>query len=191
MSEEVRVTAESGGQKGMKPERMGLIPWDAVKQIMTVPPPTGHWDDRLDLALSNLTAWWEAPKATPHTELLIGARATISLLTAARPHCKGFVALEWPSLRTIARTYHYGAEKYKDPVVGPYNWRRGYPWSLSFDSLIRHLASRVDGVICDDESGLNHLAHAGWHVLTLTWFSMHKPEFDDRPYTYFQKKEAA
>lgn len=92
------VDAATGGEKGTKPERMGLLPWDA--------------------------------------------------------------------LTTLSRVYGFGATKYAE-----HNWRRGYKWSLSFDALQRHLAAFWTGEDRDPESGLPHLAHAAFHVLTLLVFS--------------------
>jgi hypothetical protein len=94
---EVRTTSSTGGQKGVKPERFGLIP------------------------------------------------------------TKGLAA--------IARVFGFGASKYAD-----HNWRRGYEWDKSIDALERHVAAFKDGETYDDESGLPHLAHAGFHILVLlTW----------------------
>lgn len=95
--------------------------------------------------------------------------------------------IPWESVATIACAYHYGASKYEDPDVGPHNWRRGYKWSLSYAALMRHLTAWWDGEDTDPESGLSHLAHAGWHVLTLIWYTIHQPGMDDRPHTYFRK----
>lgn len=94
---EIRTTSSTGGQKGVKPERHGLIPRKA---------------------------------------------------TAA-----------------IARVFGFGATKYAD-----HNWRRGYEWDKSIDALQRHIDAFVDGETYDDESGLPHLAHAGFHIMVLlTW----------------------
>lgn len=93
--------------------------------------------------------------------------------------------IPWEGVRLISRASHFGSTKYDDPKVGPYNWRRGYAWSLSYDALQRHLGAWWDGEDNDPESGLSHLAHAGWHVLALIWFVAHKPKLDDRPHTYF------
>ena len=94
---EVRTTSATGGQKGVKPERHGLIPRKA-------------------------TAW-------------------------------------------ISRVFGFGANKYED-----HNWRRGYEWDKSIDALQRHIDAFVDGDTYDEESGLPHLAHAGFHIMVLlTW----------------------
>lgn len=86
-----------------------------------------------------------------------------------------FSMLPPKALGTVARVYGYGAEKYERD-----NWRKGYAWSLSYDALHRHLAAFWSGEDIDPESGLPHLAHAAFHVLTLLTFSEEFPEGDDR-----------
>jgi hypothetical protein len=71
------------------------------------------------------------------------------------------------ALNVIARVYHYGASKY-----AAHNWRKGYDWSLSYDACRRHLDAFWDGEDLDPESGLPHLAHAGFHVLTMLTFML-------------------
>lgn len=94
---EVRTTSSTGGEKGVKPERLSLLPR------------------------------------------------------------KG--------LEAIARVYAFGAQKY-----AAHNWRRRYEWSKSTDAAMRHIAAFNDGETNDPESGLPHLAHAGFHILALlTW----------------------
>lgn len=86
--------------------------------------------------------------------------------------------LPWDALLEVSRVYHHGARKYE-----PNNWRRGYDWSLSFSALQRHLAAFWTGEDVDPESGLPHLAHAAFHVLTLLVFSTQARyrSLDDRP----------
>lgn len=81
-------------------------------------------------------------------------------------------------LEAIARVYAFGAEKYAD-----HNWRRGYEWGKSYAALQRHLLAFWAGETFDEESGLPHLAHAGFHVMALlTWLEQdgEGSEFDDR-----------
>lgn len=84
-------------------------------------------------------------------------------------------ALPWAALRPLGQVYAFGAAKYAD-----YNFRRGYPWSLSFDAMLRHLFAFWDGEDLDPESGLPHLAHAMWHCATLLAFIEDHPDYDDR-----------
>ncbi len=85
------------------------------------------------------------------------------------------------ALIEVAKVYGYGAEKYT-----PNNFRKGYSWSLSYNSLIRHVLASEGGEDIDPESGLFHLAQAAWHCLTLIQFYYDKqegnqpPELDDR-----------
>jgi hypothetical protein len=94
---EIRTTSVTGGQKGMKPQRMSLLPFAALAKIGEV--------------------------------------------------------------------YGFGEKKY-----AAHNWRKGYNWDLSIDAVYRHLGAFTDGQDDDPESGLSHLAHAGFHILTLLTF---------------------
>ena len=79
------------------------------------------------------------------------------------------------ALDIMARLYGFGAEKYE-----AHNWRNGYEWSKSFDSLFRHATSALKGEDIDPETGLPHLAGAAFHCFTLMVFMSEHPEFDDR-----------
>lgn len=83
--------------------------------------------------------------------------------------------LPWEVLDEIARVYAFGSEKYDD-----HNWTKGYDWSLSFDSLIRHATAFWRGEDVDPESGLKHLAHAAWHCIALIYFMEYHKNLDDR-----------
>lgn len=86
--------------------------------------------------------------------------------------------------------YDFGAKKYTrfgdDGEVistGENNWRKGYDWGLSYAALMRHLSAWWEGQDNDPESGLSHLAHAGFHILTLVSFASTERyrALDDRP----------
>jgi len=82
------------------------------------------------------------------------------------------------ALAEVARVYGYGAEKYDRE-----NWRKGYAWHLSYDAAQRHMNLFWGGEDLDQESGLPHLAHAQFHMLTLLTYMLdpkHKSK-DDRP----------
>lgn len=80
------------------------------------------------------------------------------------------------ALRIVAETYGRGAGKYDD-----HNWRRGYDWSLSFASLMRHAWKFWEGEDLDPETGAPHMACAVFHGLSLITFMIEHPEFDNRP----------
>lgn len=81
------------------------------------------------------------------------------------------------ALAAIARVFGFGAEKYED-----HNWRKGYEWGKSLASLQRHIDSFVDGDTYDEESGLPHLAHAGFHILALLTWLEEQGEGPDNPF---------
>jgi nucleoside 2-deoxyribosyltransferase len=85
-------------------------------------------------------------------------------------------------LWTLGLVYGMGAKKYE-----PYNWLRGYKWSLSIAALFRHLVAFVKGEYLDDESGLPHLAHCAWHCATLMEFNRLRKGTDDRQTTIERK----
>jgi hypothetical protein len=195
-SGEVRkVDPVTGGAKGAKPEAMDLVPLDALVAISSYPNrwSCGTQSNRFHHAILSLDAWQRGD----YDSLRAAARSIFSLLLEDElgiPTSAGQrepVNLEWSAIQYISRAYHMGAEKYKDDVAGPYNWRRGYAWSLSYAALLRHLTSWAAGERYDAESGLNHLAHAGWHAITLVWFQINKKGTDDRLCSFPAFKEAA
>ncbi len=78
-------------------------------------------------------------------------------------------------LKQLADVYTYGAIKYS-----PENWRKGCDWSRIYDAMMRHLNAFWGGEEIDPESGLPHLAHAGFGIMTLLEFSNTKTGTDDR-----------
>jgi hypothetical protein len=71
-----------------------------------------------------------------------------------------FHCLDAEALLDLGRVAEFGARKY-----GLENWRQVDDASRRyFDAAIRHLlASR--SAMCDNDSGLPHLAHAAWNCL--------------------------
>lgn len=87
------------------------------------------------------------------------------------------------ALDIMARLYANGAEKYE-----AHNWRKGYEWSKSYASLMRHATSFWKGEDIDEEMGLPHLAGVAFHAFALMVFMIEHPEFDDR-YTPTDKEQ--
>jgi len=75
----------------------------------------------------------------------------------------------------LGRVYTFGAGKYEDN-----NWRKGLKWSRIFAAVMRHLWKWWSGEELDEESGLPHLSHACWGLLSLLEYSVSHPELDDR-----------
>lgn len=79
------------------------------------------------------------------------------------------------ALWQVAELYGVGAAKY-----APWNWRKGYDWSLSIAALERHLSLFKSGEDIDSETGMPHLTSIVFHALTLLTFMREQPDFDDR-----------
>lgn len=138
---------------------------------------TGHPVDSAVLA----SAWAgdglagvEAAFAVPHRD------GEIRVVNAQTGGAKGqkaeqFNLLPWPALAQVARLYAFGSSKYE-----PHNWQKGYDWSLSFDSLIRHAVAFWSGEENDEETGCPHMASVVFHALALITFVQTHPELDDR-----------
>jgi hypothetical protein len=58
------------------------------------------------------------------------------------------------TIKALATVLTYGAKKYK-----PNNWKNGEK-DRYIAALYRHLEAWRSGETCDEESGLEHLAHA-------------------------------
>ena len=78
-------------------------------------------------------------------------------------------------LESVAAIYTYGAGKYDDN-----NWRGGLKWGRVFGASMRHMWAFWRGEDNDTESGLPHLAHAAFGLLTLLEYQHTHPELDDR-----------
>lgn len=66
------------------------------------------------------------------------------------------------ALAALAEHYGVGAQKYDK-----HNFRKGYPWSLSFNALQRHAWAMWRGEDHDPETGSLHLIAVAWHALAL------------------------
>jgi len=84
-------------------------------------------------------------------------------------------ALDPLAVIELARVAGMGANKY-----APYNFMKGYDWSLSFNAMMRHALLFWAGETHDPESGLNHMGHAAWMALCLISFSERRLGTDDR-----------
>lgn len=80
------------------------------------------------------------------------------------------------ALKELAKVAGMGTRKYS-----PFNYLKGYDWSLSMNALQRHILAMWSGEDIDPESGLPHAAHAAWHAMALTSFQVRGIGNDDRP----------
>ncbi|NDG29294.1 hypothetical protein EB118_04225 [bacterium] len=79
------------------------------------------------------------------------------------------------SLFEVAKVLGFGADKY-----GEHNWRKGIEWSRVYAAAQRHMMKWNAGETHDEESGMNHLAHACVNLLFLLSYDKNHPDLDDR-----------
>lgn len=87
-----------------------------------------------------------------------------------------FSGIDPRALNEVGKVVAYGAAKYPNT----HNYRAGFPYSLSYDALTRHLHAYWSGEDVDPEGGFLHLGAVCWHALALISFSFDHPEYDDR-----------
>ncbi len=78
-------------------------------------------------------------------------------------------------LREVVYVYGVGAKKY-----GVNEWRKGIAYSRIFNAMMRHAWSWWNGERNDPEDGQHHLSSVAWGALTLMWYELFRPTFDDR-----------
>lgn len=85
--------------------------------------------------------------------------------------------MPWSTMEQIMRVYMMGAKKYSRG-----NYLHGLHYSRFFSAAIRHMTAWWELEETDSESGLNHLAHAAWNIITLLEYETRGTyrEFDDR-----------
>lgn len=76
----------------------------------------------------------------------------------------------------------YGAKKYEEPRGDIPNYLKGdgFNYSTIIGSLERHIAAFKSGQDLDEESGLNHLAHAAINLMFLHTYTISDKGVDDR-----------
>lgn len=90
--------------------------------------------------------------------------------------------LPYDALAEVGKVLTFGSKKYDDR-----NWELGINYGRVFGAAMRHLTtwfmSKVTGISSnDEETGLNHLAHAACCVLFLLSYEIRgMNQFDDRP----------
>jgi len=83
----------------------------------------------------------------------------------------------WRGLIEVARVLDFGARKY-----APRNWEKGLPHSRTFAAAQRHLCARAGGQPQDEETGLDHYAHAACELMFALAFEVRgRTDLDDRP----------
>jgi hypothetical protein len=110
---------------------------------------------------------------------------SVHLINKAKEKNKGLKyddgKLRWDLLpldiiEEAVKVYTFGAKKYK-----PNSWQNVENGKERYyAALMRHLKEYRDGKVIDEESGLMHLAHALWNVITLIYFQKKEIEIIDK-----------
>lgn len=78
-------------------------------------------------------------------------------------------------LLEMTKVYEHGRDKY-----GAGNWEKGFETKRLFDASERHLWAWMGGEDNDPDSGLSHLLHATWNLMTLVAQDIRGSGTDDR-----------
>jgi len=117
-----------------------------------------YYKDGLLLSTDPLGVKPEAPPATTNTEQAGGTR-----FSSGKP---SMWHAPWMGLMEVCRVSTYGGKKY-----APLDWERGQSFSTLLNSGMRHMLQAMSNPLSrDEESGLLHLGHAAWNLLTLLHF---------------------
>lgn len=79
------------------------------------------------------------------------------------------------SLHKLLTVYQHGCHKYAEN-----DYRLGIKFSVYYDAAMRHLLAWWAGEPYNPESGLSHLSHAAWCIMTLLEYEDVHPHLDDR-----------
>lgn len=175
--EEVRVTDPStGGEKGAKPERFSLIPFDAMDEILRgytygADKYSPHnwrrgykWSLSFDALMRHLTAWWEGEDRDKESGL--------NHLAHAAWHC---IALLWFQLNDKGTD-----DRYK-PDAGPVGQEVFVPGSIRNQDGLGRVRGLDDKLLSHEEMEERAWSKAfdqkydtfmeGYDPVTRTWFS--------------------
>lgn len=87
-------------------------------------------------------------------------------------HKLRWVLMPWDALTDVVRVFMYGACKY-----GERNWELGMDRNRLLDAALRHISKYMCGEFEDNETGLNHLAHAVASLLMLIAYEVRGMNF--------------
>lgn len=73
--------------------------------------------------------------------------------------------IPFEALHEIAKVFTFGANKY-----GDFNYRKGLTYNRLLGASLRHISKYIQGIDLDNESNLNHLAHAISNLMMIITF---------------------
>jgi hypothetical protein len=85
-----------------------------------------------------------------------------------------YALVPWEQFEEVVKVITFGSKKYND-----YNWQKlENPHDRLFSASVRHMVKWKSGELLDDETGINHLAHAVCSLLFLMWHDDHQVRFN-------------
>lgn len=87
--------------------------------------------------------------------------------TSGIKHDNGKVRMELLDgdfIEDVARVLTIGSEKYSDN-----NWQQVRPWKRYIGAFFRHSFAILRGELYDNETGLQHAAHAATNLMFIHW----------------------
>ncbi len=82
--------------------------------------------------------------------------------------------LSFEALGVINKVHKHGDSKYAKG-----NWKKGLHISRLCNAAIRHISSVLSGELFDKESGLPHSAHAACNMEMITYFLLHREDYEE------------
>ena len=79
------------------------------------------------------------------------------------------------AMTELAKVLTFGAQKYEEE-----NWRKGISFKRLIAAAERHIAEIKKCEDSDEETGLQHAAHAMCCMMFLSWMQRHRKDMDDR-----------
>lgn len=91
--------------------------------------------------------------------------------------------MPWEAVEEVVKVLAFGAKKYNEAGQGPqtWNWTKGPglgKWR-TLSAIFRHLTSYAKGQTYDEETGLNHLAHAACGILFLLHYHKNQEKYTE------------
>lgn len=149
--------------------RLDLIPQETVLNFIEA----GLANCSLDLALREYQKGKDCYGNFYYIDII--GYHLLSLLEDNKLNISNMFELSEKSLEVIGQVFTMGALKYD-----PQNWKKGLSWTETFGSLLRHYRKYKLNQVEDEESQLNHLAHALVNAIFLKQFYHIAPWYDDR-----------
>lgn len=169
----------TGARKSAGKPDWSQLPLWAVNEVLVTwrEMPDPYHNAGLWRVIDLLAEWQQGKDTLRHAAAVLANIISRSLDNVYEPSCgdilRGF-------LHTV-RVLEFGAKKYTKG-----NWAKGMGWSTCYTCALSHLTKYLARDVTDpkaaldEESGVDHLAHAMCNLLFLIGYTTLYPEGDDR-----------